>query len=182
MTSCSNKEVKPTLPKKKVHNFFFRKPLFWPIFFKNTNFAPPPENCAQKISQNPYFYRLKKRWPSYWPKGGQVIDPTLAKKWPSYWPYNIYIYLSLSLSLSLPFSHRMSVCVCVCVSLSLSLCLSVCLSLSLSLSLCLLLSLKMYSKMCLADLLSANFWVTPRISPACARNSSTWTLANYPPL
>ena len=90
VTSCSNKEVKPKLPEKKVHNFLSETPFF-DHFFKNTNFAPPPENCAQKISQNPYFYRLKKRWPSYWPKGGQVIDPTLAKKWPSYWPYSIYI-------------------------------------------------------------------------------------------
>ena len=77
VTSCSNKEVKPKLPKKRCT--FFRKPLFWPkTTFKNTNFAPPPENCAPKISQNPYFYRLK--------KGGQVIDPTVAKlltlKWP----------------------------------------------------------------------------------------------------
>ena len=53
-------------------HIFFRKPLFWPNFvFKNTNFAPPPENCAPKNLQNPYFHRLK--------KGGQVIDPTVAK-------------------------------------------------------------------------------------------------------
>ena len=78
--SCSNKEVKPKLPKKKVHNFFSETPFLTKVFFKNTNFAPPPENCAQKISQNPYFYRLKKRWPSYRPYHGQVIDPKMAKK------------------------------------------------------------------------------------------------------
>ena len=31
----------------------------------------------QKISQNPYFYRLNKSWPSYW----------LTLPWPSYWLY-----------------------------------------------------------------------------------------------
>ena len=84
---------KPKLPKKKGAQFFFRKPFFDQIFFKNTNFAPPPENCAQKISQNPYFYRLK--------KDGQVIDPTMAKLLTLKWPKNgqvidptayIYIY------------------------------------------------------------------------------------------
>ena len=93
MTSCSNNQVKPKLPQKKVY-IFFRKPLFWPkTTFKNTNFAPPPENCAQKnIKKRNYFYRLKKRWPSYWPYGGQVIDLEMVKMWPSYWPYSIYLY------------------------------------------------------------------------------------------
>ena len=49
VTSCSNNQVKPKLPKKKVHNFFFGNPFFDQIFFKNTNFAQPPENCAPKI-------------------------------------------------------------------------------------------------------------------------------------
>ena len=73
--------------------FFFGNLFFDQFFFKTTNFAPPPENCAQKISEKPYFYRLK--------KGGQVIDPKVAKlltllwpkKKPSYWPYSIYIYI-----------------------------------------------------------------------------------------
>ena len=132
VTSCSNKEVKPKLPQKKVHNFFSETPFLTNFFFKNTNFAPPPENCAQKISQNPYFYRLKKRWPSYWPKGGQVIDPTLAKKWPSYWPYRIYIYISLSLSLPSPLSLSL---LSLYLSLSLFLCFLFSLSLSISISL-----------------------------------------------
>ena len=46
--------TKPKLPKKKVH-IFFRKPFFDQIFFKNTNFAPPPENCAQKNLPKPLF-------------------------------------------------------------------------------------------------------------------------------
>ena len=89
--SCSNKEVKPKLPQKKVHHFF-RKPLFWPNFFSKTLILHHPlKTVHKKISKKkPYFYRLKKRWPSYWPYHGQVIDPKMAKKWPSYWPYCIY--------------------------------------------------------------------------------------------
>ena len=64
VTSCSNNQLNLNSPKKGAQ-FFFGNPIFDQIFAKNTNFAPPPENCAQKISQNPYFYRLKKRWPSY---------------------------------------------------------------------------------------------------------------------
>ena len=86
--------TKPKLPKKKGALCFFLETRFWPkTTFKNTNFAPPPENCAQKISKKPYFYRLKKRWPSYWLYHGQVIDPKMAKTWPSYWPYSAYIYI-----------------------------------------------------------------------------------------
>ena len=95
--------TKPKLPQKKVHIFLFGNPFLTKLFFKNTNFAPPPENCAQKISQNPYFYRLK--------KNGQVIDPTMAKlltlKWPKYGQVidptaSIYIYVSfLSIYLSI---------------------------------------------------------------------------------
>ena len=81
-----------TPPKKGAH--FFSETPFLTIFFKNTNFAPPPENCAQKISQNPYFYRFK--------KGGQVIDPKVAKLLTLLWPKNgqvidptayVYIYI-----------------------------------------------------------------------------------------
>ena len=78
VTSCSNNQVKPKLPKKKVHNVFFGNPFFDQFFFENTNFAPPPENCAQKISQNPIFIGSK--------KGGQVIDPTVAKLLTLLWP------------------------------------------------------------------------------------------------
>ena len=78
VTSCNNNQVKPKLPKKKVHNFFSETPFLTKFFFKNTNFAPPPENCAPKNLQKPLFYRLK--------KGGQVIDPTLAKLLTLLWP------------------------------------------------------------------------------------------------
>ena len=48
--------VSRTGPLRKRCTFFFRKPLFWPkTTFKNTHFAPPPENCAQKISPKPLF-------------------------------------------------------------------------------------------------------------------------------
>ena len=79
--------------KKSTH--FFRKPLFFyqKQLSKTLILHHPLKNCAQKISQNPYFYRLKKRWPSYWPYRGQVIDLKMAKMWPSYWPYSIYIYI-----------------------------------------------------------------------------------------
>ena len=84
---------KAKTPQKKGAQFFSETP-FWPIFiFKPLILHHPLKTVQKKISKKPYFYRLKKRWPSYWPKGGQVIDPTLAKKWPSYWPYSIYIYI-----------------------------------------------------------------------------------------
>ena len=68
--------------------------LFWPTFFSKTLILHHPlKTVHQKISKKPYFYRLKKKWPSYWPYRGQVIDPTLAKMWPSYWPHSIYIYI-----------------------------------------------------------------------------------------
>ena len=63
--------------------------------FKNTNFAPPPENCAQQISKKkPIFIGSK--------KGGQVIDLEVAKlltlKWPTCGQVvdptaHIYIYI-----------------------------------------------------------------------------------------
>ena len=86
---------KAKTPPKKVHNFFFGNPFFDQFFFvKNTNFAPPPENCAQKISPNPYFLGSK--------KGGQVIDPKVAKLLTPLWPKNgqvidptAYIYVCI---------------------------------------------------------------------------------------
>ena len=87
---------KPKPPPKKVRIVFSETP-FLTNFSKNTNFAPPPENCAQNISKNPIFIGSKKvaklltlRWPSHWPWNGQVV----AKLW-------LYIYIH--------------VCVCVCV-------------------------------------------------------------------
>ena len=95
VTSCSKKEVKPKLPQKKVHNFFW-KPLFWPkTTFKNTNFAPPPENCAPKnLQKNPIFIGSKK------------VAKLLTLPWPSYWPYfaqnvaKLVIFLIVSWALS----------------------------------------------------------------------------------
>ena len=66
VTSCSNNEVKPNPPPKKAVHIFFGTPFLTIFSKKNTHFAPPPENCAQ-TSQKTYFYRLKKRWPSYSP-------------------------------------------------------------------------------------------------------------------
>ena len=86
---------KAKTPQKKGAHFFSQTPFLTKIFFKNTNFAPPPENCAQKIYKKTLFLKAQKRWPSYWPYHGQVIDPKMAKKWPSYWPYNIYIYIAM---------------------------------------------------------------------------------------
>ena len=84
---------KAKTPKKKGCTFFFGNPFFDQFFSKALILHHPLKTVHQKISKNPYFYRLKKRWPSYWPYHGQVIDPTLAKKWPSYRPYSIYIYI-----------------------------------------------------------------------------------------
>ena len=83
-----------TPPKKGAH-LFFRKPLFWPnFFFKNTNFAPPPENCAQKKTPKKPIFIGSKRWPSYWPYHGQVIDPKMAKKMAKLLTLqHIYIYI-----------------------------------------------------------------------------------------
>ena len=70
VTSCSKKEVKPKLPKKRClffgNLFFDQKQLSKTLILHH-----PLKTVHQKISQNPYFYRLK--------KGGQVIDPTVAK-------------------------------------------------------------------------------------------------------
>ena len=64
-----------TPQKKGAHFFFFfRKSLFRPsFFFKNTNFAPPPENCAPKNIQKRLFLPAQKKmarlltlpWPGY---------------------------------------------------------------------------------------------------------------------
>ena len=65
LPSCSNKEVKPKLPKKKVHIFFSETPFLTTFFSKTLILHHPLKTVHQKISKNPYFYRLKKRWPSY---------------------------------------------------------------------------------------------------------------------
>ena len=74
VTSCSNKEVKPKPPQRKGAHFFFGNPFFDQIFFSKTLMLHHPlKTVHQKISQNPYFYRLKKRmarlltlpWPGY---------------------------------------------------------------------------------------------------------------------
>ena len=86
--------TKPKLPKKKVHLFFGGNPFFDHFFFSKTLILHHPlKTVHEKISQNPYFYRLKKSRPGYWPYPGQVIDPTLAKIRPGYWPYSICIYI-----------------------------------------------------------------------------------------
>ena len=92
--SCSNKEVKPKLPKKKVHIGFSETPFLTNFFSKTLILHHPLKTVHQKISKNPYVYRLK--------KDGQVIDPTMAKLLTLLWPKNgqvidptayIYIYI-----------------------------------------------------------------------------------------
>ena len=63
---------KAKTPQKKGAQFFFLETPFLTNFFKNTNFAPPPENCAQKISRNPYFI------------GSKMVAKLLTQRWPSY--------------------------------------------------------------------------------------------------
>ena len=63
---------KPCTSPKTSAPPIFGKPRFWPkATFQNTNFAPPPENCALKKFKQALFYRLR--------KGGQVIDLEVAK-------------------------------------------------------------------------------------------------------
>ena len=51
---------------KKGAIFFSKKPFFDHFLFSKTLiWDHPPITVHQKISKNPYFYRLKKRWPSY---------------------------------------------------------------------------------------------------------------------
>ena len=85
--------TKPKLPKKKVHLFLGGNPFFDHFFSKTLILHHPLKTVHEKISQNPYFYRLKKSRPGYWPYPGQVIDPKMAKIRPGYWPYSIYIYI-----------------------------------------------------------------------------------------
>ena len=80
VTSCSNNELKPKLPQKKVHIFFFfSETLFWPNFFSKTLILHHPlKTVHKKISKNPIFIGSK--------KDGQVIDPTVAKLLTLLWP------------------------------------------------------------------------------------------------
>ena len=95
VTSCSNNQVKPKLPPKKVHIFFSEN-----LFFdqkqrsKTLILHHPLKIVHQKLSKKPYFYRLK--------KGGQVIDLRVAKLLTLKWPKcgqlidptaHIYIYI-----------------------------------------------------------------------------------------
>ena len=84
-----------TAPKNRCTNFIFGNP-FLTIFFRNTNFAPPPDNCAPKNLKNPIFIGSK--------KDGQVINSTMAKLLTQKWPKNgqvinptAYIYIHIYL-------------------------------------------------------------------------------------
>ena len=91
--SCSNKEVKAKTPQKKGAHSFFGNPFFDQFFSKTLILHHPLKTVHQKISQKPYFSRLK--------KDGQVIDPTMAKLLTLLWPkmaklltlQHIYIYI-----------------------------------------------------------------------------------------
>ena len=95
---------KAKTPQKKGVHFFFGNPFF-DHFFKNTNFAPPPENCAQKNLQKTLFlYAQKKvaklltqRWPSYWPYFGQKMAKLLTLQ-------HIYIYIETHDEFALDFN------------------------------------------------------------------------------
>ena len=102
--SCSNKEVKPKLPKKKVHNFFSETPFLTKFFSKTLILHHPLITVHQKISKKTYFYGSK--------KDGQVINSTMAKLLTQLWPKNgqvinptaciyIYIYIAISISISI---------------------------------------------------------------------------------
>ena len=84
VTSCSNNQLKPKPPPKKcTFFFFFGNPFFDQNYFSKTLILHHPLKIVHwKNSKKTYFYRLKKRWPSYWPWGGQVIDLEMAKMWP----------------------------------------------------------------------------------------------------
>ena len=57
VTSCNNKEVKPKLPKKKVHNFFFGNLFFDQKQLSKTLILHHPlkTNCAPKNLPKPLF-------------------------------------------------------------------------------------------------------------------------------
>ena len=92
--SCSNNELNLNCPKKRC-TFFLGETRFLTIFFSKTLILHHPlKTVHEKISQNPYFYRLK--------KAGQVIDPTPARLLTLLWPKSgqvidptayIYIYI-----------------------------------------------------------------------------------------
>ena len=96
---------KAKTPQKKRCTFFCSETPFLTNFFSKTLILHHPLKIVhQKTPKKPFFYRLKKRWPSYWPYHGQVIDPTLAKKWPSYRPYSIYIYIYIDIAIDIDIS------------------------------------------------------------------------------
>ena len=79
VTSCSNNQLKPKLPQKKVHNFFFfGNPFFDQFFSKTLILHHPLKTVHKKSPKNPIFIGSK--------KGGQVIDPTVAKLLTLLWP------------------------------------------------------------------------------------------------
>ena len=93
---------KPSTLPKKVHHPFSENPVFdqkQPL--KTLILHHPLKIVHWKNSKTHYFYRLKKWWPSYWPRCGQVVDPEMAKMWPSgpsYWPYSMHIYIYIGIS------------------------------------------------------------------------------------
>ena len=73
VTSCSNNEIKPK-------PFSFENPLTKTLLLHH------PLKTVHKNLKKKLFLLVQKRWPSYWPWGGQVIDLEVAKlltlKWP----------------------------------------------------------------------------------------------------
>ena len=96
---------KAKTPQKKGAHFFFGNPFFDQFFSKTLILHHPLKIVHQKISKNPYFYRLK--------KDVQVIDPTMARLstllWPKYGQVidpTAYIYIYIVGSITCPhFGH-----------------------------------------------------------------------------
>ena len=93
VASCSNKEVKPKLPKKRCTFFsgnlcFDQKQLSKALILHH-----PLKTVHQKSPQTPIFKGSKKvaklltlPWPSYWPQNGQNVAKLLTLQ-------HIYIYI-----------------------------------------------------------------------------------------
>ena len=61
VTSCSNNELNLNCPKKRCTFFFGGNPFFDHFFSKTLILHHPLKTVHEKISPNPYFYRLKKK-------------------------------------------------------------------------------------------------------------------------